>query len=82
MKIGIITYEKFAERVTLDTMFNMDDLFNIMLTDNDYVKFQIIDENENLVLSTHYPETGDKIIYIEILCVKREVEILGTTYDA
>ncbi len=65
MKIGIITYEKFAERVTLDNMFNMDDLFNIMLTDNDYVKFQIIDENENLVLSTHYPETGDNIIYMK-----------------
>lgn len=82
MKIGIITYKKFAERVLLDCTFIIDDLFSIMLSDSDYVKFQIVDEKENLLLSTHYPDTQVKAEYIQVLRVKREVEILGTTYDA
>lgn len=82
MKIGIITYKKFAERVFLDCTFIIDDLFSIILSDSDYVKFQIVDEKENLLLSTHYPDTQVKAEYIQVLRVKREVEILGTTYDA
>lgn len=82
MKIGIIKYRKYEERVLLGEHFIIDDLFNIILNDPDYVKFQIVDEKENLILSTQYNETGESVAYLGVFKVKREEEILGTTYDA
>lgn len=82
MKIGIIKYRKYDEWVLLGQHFIIDDLINIILNDADYVKFQIVDGKENVLLSTHYPDTGNAVEYIEVLKVKREVEILSTTYNA
>lgn len=82
MKIGIITYRKHEERELLDEHFIIDDLFNIILNDDDFVKFQIIDEKGNLLLSTHYRETGKTAEYLNAVKVKREEEILWTVYDA
>ncbi|MCT2561848.1 hypothetical protein [Chryseobacterium herbae] len=82
MKIGVIKYRKYEERVTLNEHFIIDDLFNIIINDKDYVKFQIIDTNGNLLLSTHYDEAGATIEYLKVVKVKREEEILGTTYNA
>ncbi|PWN64117.1 hypothetical protein [Chryseobacterium viscerum] len=82
MKIGIITYKKYEELVTLNEHLVINDLFNIILNDSDFVKFQILDRNGNLFLSTHYGETGKGIEYLEVLQVKRDEEILWTIYDA
>ncbi|MBT2559862.1 hypothetical protein J7E50_18235 [Pedobacter sp. ISL-68] len=82
MKIGIIKYRKYEELVLLDGSFITEDLFKIIFSDPDYVKFQIVDEKENLLLSTHYNETGEGVEFLNVVKVTREVEILGTTYDA
>lgn len=82
MKIGIIKYRKYDERVLLGEYFIIDDLFNIILNDADYVKFQIVDEMENLVLSTDWKEKGESVAYLGLAKVKREEEILWSTYNA
>jgi len=82
MNIGIITYKKYEERVLLGEHFKTADLFRIIWNDPDYVKFQIVDESETLLLSTHYPETGENVAFLKVVQVKREVEILRTTYNA
>jgi hypothetical protein len=83
MKIGVIKYRKYEERVLLDKHFIIDDLFKIILTDKDFMWFNIIDEKENVLLSTWYPDTEKGAKYIRVATkVKREVEILGTTYNA
>jgi hypothetical protein len=82
MKTGIITYRKYEERVTLNAHFITTDLFNIILNDTYYVKFQIVDEKENLLLSTDWKEAGESVSYLKVVKVERDVEILGTTYNA
>lgn len=82
MKIGIIKYRKYEERVLLDTSFVTDGLIKIILTDKDYLKFQIIGENEELLLSTDFSETGKDVAYLNVVKVRRDEEILGTTYNA
>lgn len=88
MKIGVITYKTFntktcvhgsyEERVQLDNYFNVDDLITIATTDNDFKKFEVFDETGTLLYST--ATNDDK--RIEFVKVARDVEILGTTYDA
>jgi hypothetical protein len=80
--IGIIKCRKYEERLILNEHFIIDNLFNIILSDSDYIKFQIVDQSGNLLLSTHYPETGKTVEYLKVVQVKREEEILGTTYNA
>lgn len=82
MKIGIITYRKDEERVTLNEHFVIDDLFNIILNNSDFVKFQIVDRNGSLFLSTQYNETRKGVEYLEVVQVKRDEEILWTVYNA
>ena len=82
MKIGIITYIKYEERVTLDAHFITADLFDIILNDTDYLKFQIVDEKGNLLLSTDWNETEESVSYLKVVKVVREEEITGTTYNA
>ncbi|WP_316795533.1 hypothetical protein [Pedobacter agri] len=82
MNIGIITYKKYEERVFLNEHFKTNDLFRVICDDPDYVTFQIVDESETLLLSTHFPETGENVAFLKIVQVKREVEILGKTYNA
>ncbi|UKB78563.1 hypothetical protein [Chryseobacterium sp. MEBOG07] len=81
MKIGIIKYRKYEERVLLNEHFIIDDLFKIILSDRDFEKFQIIDQSGNLLLSTQFNETGKAVEYLTILQVKRDEEILGTTFN-
>lgn len=82
MKIGVIKYRKYEERVLLNQHFVIDDLFRIILEDKDFVWFNIIDESEQVLVSTWFPDTKNGAQFIEVLKVKKEVEILGTTYDA
>lgn len=81
MNIGVITYKKYDENVLLDSNFNIDELFKIILTDKDFKKFEIFDRNKNLLMSTNFSDV-DVSQWLHIVCVKREEEIIGTTYNA
>ena len=82
MNIGTITYKNYDERVLLNWNFNSLELFNIILNDKDFVRFEIFDRNNNLLLSTHYPNVEQKGVYVEVVKIKKETEITGITYDA
>jgi len=84
MKIGVIKYRKYEERVLLNQFFRIDDLFRIILEDKDFVWFNIIDEKEKVVCSTWYADTKHGARFVEVVNekVRKEVEILGTTYNA
>ncbi|MGH2666736.1 hypothetical protein [Flavobacterium sp.] len=82
MNIGIITYKNYEERLLLNWNFNLLELFSIILNDKDFVRFEILDRNNNLLLSTHYPDVEQKGVYIEVVKIKKETEITGITYDA
>ncbi|WP_268849157.1 hypothetical protein [Flavobacterium aestivum] len=82
MNIGIITYRDYDERILLNWNFNILELFNIILIDKDFVRFEIFDKNNNLLLSTHYPDVEQKGVYIKVVKIEKEKEITGITYDA
>lgn len=82
MNIGIITYKNYEERLLLNWNFNLLELFSIILNDKDFVRFEIFDRNNNLLLSTHYPHVEQKGVYIKIVKMEKEKEITGITYDA
>jgi len=82
MNIGIITYRNYDERILLNWNFNLLELFRIILNDKDFVRFEIFDKNNNLLLSTHYPDVEHKGVYIKVVKIEKEKEITGITYDA
>lgn len=83
MNIGIITYREYeVKNIGLNWNFNLSELLHIMLNNKDFVRFEIFDPNNNLLLSTYYPNVEQKGIYIEVVKIKKETEITGITYDA
>jgi len=82
MNIGIITYKKYEERVLMNWNFHMKELFRILLEDKDFVRFEIFDKAQNLLLSTYYPNVEQQGVHIKVVKVEKEQEITGTTYDA
>jgi len=82
MNIGVITYKRYDERILLNWNFNLLELFSIILNDKDFVRFEIFDKNNNLLLSTHYPDVEHKGVYIKVVKIEKEKEITGITYDA
>lgn len=82
MNIGIITYRNYDENVLLNSYFIITDLFEIILNDEHFVRFEIHDKDGNILLSTNYQNVEHQGIYIRVVKVKKEVEITGTTYDA
>ena len=83
MNIGIITYRDYDERIILNWNFHLLELFNIILNDKDFVRFEILDRNNNLLLSTYYPDTEqNEVVYISVVKMVKEKEITGITYDA
>ena len=83
MNIGIITYKEYeVKNIGLNWNFNLSELLHIMLNNNDFVRFEIFDPNNNLLLSTYYPNVEQKGVYIEVVKIKKETEITGITYDA
>ena len=82
MNIGIITYKNYDERLLLNWNFNLLELIHIILNDKDFVHFEILDKNNSLLLSTHYPDVKQKGVYVEVVKMKKEKEITGITYDA
>jgi hypothetical protein len=82
MNIGIITYKEYeVKNIGLNWNFNLSELLHIMLNNKDFVRFEIFDPNNNLLLSTHYPNIEQKGVYIEVAKIKKETEIIGITYD-
>jgi hypothetical protein len=82
MNIGIITYKNYEERLLLNWNFNLLELFRIILNDKDFVRFEILDSNNSLLLSTHYPDVEKNGVYIKVVKMEKEKEITGITYDA
>jgi hypothetical protein len=83
MNIGIITYKEYeVKNIGLNWNFNLSELLHIMLNNKDFVRFEIFDPNNNLLLSTYYPNVEQKGVYIEAVKIKKETEITGITYDA
>ncbi len=82
MNIGIITYKNNEKQLLLNWNFHLLELLSIILNDKDFVRFQIVDRNNNLLLSTHYPDIEQKAVYIKVIKIEKEKEITGITYDA
>ncbi|WP_461791392.1 hypothetical protein [Pedobacter sp.] len=83
MKIVTIKYRKYEEKVLLDENFVLDNLFLIILNDRDFMWFNIQDEQGKILLSSWYPDKESGAIFVSVAPnFKKEVEILGTTYNA
>lgn len=82
MNIGVITYVKYDERVLLNEHFVIDDLFAIVQHEYEYLKFQVVDGKGNLLVSTDHRETEQGAEYLNMARIVKDVEIVGTTYDA
>lgn len=82
MYFGIITYKQYEENVLLNAHFSIVELFEIILKDKDFVKFEIFDQNRNLKLSTNFNDVEEQGIYICPLKVEREEEVIGIEYYA
>jgi hypothetical protein len=83
MNIGIITYRKYeTKNIGLNWNFNLSELLRIMLNNKDFVRFEIFDRNNNLLLTTHYPHVEQKVIYIKVAKIEKEKKITGITSDA
>lgn len=83
MNVGVITYKKYDENVLLDAHFNILNLFNIILYDKDFSKFEIFDNNKNLLASTYFSDVENgKGMHILLFKIVREEEIIGTDYNA
>lgn len=83
MNIGIITYREYqVKNIGLNWNFNLSELLHIMLSNKDFVRFEIFDRNNNLLLTTHYPHVEQKVIYIKVAKIEKEKKITGITSDA
>lgn len=82
MKIGIITYTNYEERVLLNQYFVIEDLFAIVQHDRSYRRFQVVDGQEKVLLSTDYQDTELGAGYIELPRIEKSIEQIGTDYDA
>ncbi|MBX2948064.1 MAG: hypothetical protein KF704_02200 [Crocinitomicaceae bacterium] len=82
MNIGIITYTKYEERVLLNEHFVIDDLLRIVQEDETYRRFRVVDGKGNLLVSTDYRDTGQGAEYLNMARLEKDVETVGTTYDA
>ena len=81
MNIGVITYKKYDENVLLNAHFNIDELFNIILHDKDFVRFEIFDNDKKLLASTYYPNVDGKGLYIHPVKVFKDEELKWTDYN-
>ncbi|MDR6919545.1 hypothetical protein [Chryseobacterium sp. 2987] len=82
MNIGVITYKKYDENVLLNAHFNIDELFTIILQDQDFVRFDIFDSNNKLLASTSFSDVDGKGLYIHPVKVFRDEELKWTDFNA
>lgn len=82
MNIGIITYSNYDERVLMDHHFVIDNLFYIVQNDVSYRAFKIEDNKGKIVLSTDYRDTQQGAGYLNLPIIKKDMELIGTVYNA
>ena len=80
--IGVLTFRKFDENVLLDSSFDTEELFKIILHDIDFVRFEIFNKNKKLLLTTNRLEEEPDVIIIQPAKVERDEEIKWTNFDA
>lgn len=80
--IGILTFKRFDENVLLNSTFNIDELFKIMLYDEDFVRFEIFNRDKKLLLTTNLNDQTADIIIVRPAKVGREEEIIWTNFNA
>lgn len=80
--IGILTFKRFDENVLLNSTFNIDELFKIMLYDEDFVRFEIFNRDKKLLLTTNPNDQTADIIIVRPAKVGREEEIIWTNFNA
>ncbi|WP_312338142.1 hypothetical protein [Sphingobacterium sp.] len=80
--IGVLTFRKFDENVLLNSCFNIEELFKIILHDLDFVRFEIFDKNKKLLLTTNRFEEEPDVVIIQPVKVERDEEIKWTNFNA
>lgn len=80
--IGVLTFRKFDENVLLNSSFDIDQLFKIILYDVDFERFEIFDKNKKLLLTTSQFEKEPNVFIIQPVKVERDEEIKWTNFDA
>lgn len=82
MNIGIIEYSKYEERVLLNQHFVIENLFRIVQEDRTYRNFRVVDKAGKLLLTTDFRESDQGAEYLNMAKIQKDVEQVGTTYDA
>jgi len=80
--IGVLTFRKFDENVLLNSCFDTEELFKIILHDLDFVRFEIFDKNKKLLLTTNRFEEEPDVVIIQPAKVERDEEIKWTNFNA
>lgn len=80
--IGILTFKRFDENVLLNSTFSIDELFKIMLYDEDFVRFEIFNRDKKLLLTTNLNDQTADVIIVRPAKVGREEEIIWTNFNA
>ncbi|WP_313491665.1 hypothetical protein [Sphingobacterium multivorum] len=80
--IGVLTFRKFDENLLLNSYFDTEELFKIILNDIDFVRFEIFDKNRKLLLTTNQFEEEPDVVIIQPAKVERDEEIKWTNFNA
>ncbi|WP_286778661.1 MULTISPECIES: hypothetical protein [Sphingobacterium] len=80
--IGVLTFRKFDENVLLNSSFDIEQLFKIILYDVDFERFEIFDKNKKLLLTTNKFEDELDVVIIHPAKVERDEEIKWTNFNA
>lgn len=80
--IGVLTFRKFDENLLLNSHFDTEELFKIILNDIDFVRFEILDKNRKLLLTTNRFEEEPDVVIIQAAKVERDEEIKWTNFNA
>lgn len=80
--IGVLTFRKFDENVLLNSSFDIEQLFKIILYDVEFERFEIFDKNKKLLLTTSQFEKEPNVFIIQLVKVERDEEVKWTNFDA
>ncbi|MDQ6532122.1 hypothetical protein [Flavobacterium sp. LHD-85] len=73
MNIGILTTADDKQRIALNWNFDVRKLIIDIVNDRNFVRFEIFDRDNNLVLTTYYPDAKKNVAFIKPLKVVKEV---------
>lgn len=66
----------------MDTNFRVDNLFDIKQNDKTYLNFKIEDSKGKILLSTNFEDSDRGAEYLGLPKIEKDVELIGTVYDA